>query len=123
MLADLRRAAERRLPQGTDAIADSAPSELDACALAAAGRWADASKAAIDAAAELGKGGDPARGYRALWLYLAGVWADQAGDEAGDPGGRRTARALGGSSDSRRLLCVQQPPLAPQSALVTSWAT
>ena len=34
------------------------------------------------------------RGYRALWLYLAGTWADQAGEAAGAPALRTTARAL-----------------------------
>jgi hypothetical protein len=94
LLADKRRAAVRRLPPGTDALAAAARLEIDACALAAAGRWADAAKAAQDAARELGKGGDDTRGYRALWLYLAGVWADQAADDAGDAKGRVAARAL-----------------------------
>lgn len=94
MLAELRRAAERRLPAGTDALAEAAPHEIEACASAAAGRFAEASKAAHAAARILGSGGNPTRGYRALWLYLAGVWADEAAVITGDAGGRRTARAL-----------------------------
>jgi hypothetical protein len=94
LLADLRRAAVRRLPPGTDSLSASAAIEIDACALAAAGRWSDASRTALDAARELGAGGDATRGYRALWLYLAGAWADQAAADGDDPGGRRTARAL-----------------------------
>lgn len=94
MLADLRRTADRRLPPGTDALAQSAAHEIDACALAAAGRWADAGRAALSAAAALGHGGEPTRGYRALWLYLAATWTDQAAADAGDPGGHRNAREL-----------------------------
>jgi hypothetical protein len=94
LLADYRRAAVRELPVGTDAFAAAVVHEIDACALAARGRWADASRVAQDAARALRAGGDATRGYRALWLYLAGVWADQAAADAGDAGGRRTARAL-----------------------------
>lgn len=93
-LADKRRTAVRRLPAGTEALAAAAAWEIDACAAAAAGRWTEAAKAAHDAARELGKGGDDTRGYRALWLYLSGTWADQAADDAGDANGRRAARAL-----------------------------
>jgi len=66
-------------------LAAAAGKEIEACGLAAAGRWAEASRAAQDAARQLGKGGEATRGYRALWLYLAGTWADQAGDDKGDP--------------------------------------
>jgi hypothetical protein len=62
--------------------------------LAAARRWQDASRVAGDAARTLGAGGEATRGYRALWLYLAGVWADQAAADAGDGIGRASARAL-----------------------------
>lgn len=93
-LADYRREAARALPDGTAALAKSAGSEIEACGLAAAGHWAQASRAAQEAARQLGEGGDATRGYRALWLYLAGTWADQAGADAGDPRLRRAARAL-----------------------------
>ena len=93
-LAEYRREAARALPDGTAALAKSAGSEIEACGLAAAGHWAQASRAAQDAARQLGEGGDATRGYRALWLYLAGTWADQAGDDKGDPRLRRAARAL-----------------------------
>lgn len=93
-LAEYRREAARVLPAGTAALVAAAGHEIEACGLAASGRWAEASRAAQDAARQLGKGEDATRGYRALWLYLAGTWADQAGDDRGDPTLRRTARAL-----------------------------
>ena len=93
-LAEYRRDATYMLPDGTAALAAAAGKEIEACGLAAAGRWAEASRAAQDAARQLGEGGEATRGYRALWLYLAGTWADQAGDDKGDLGLRRTARAL-----------------------------
>jgi hypothetical protein len=65
-LADYRREAARILPDGTAALAKSAGSEIEACGLAAAGHWAEASQAAQDAARLLGEGGDATRGYRAL---------------------------------------------------------
>ncbi len=94
MIAEFRHAAERQPPPGTAALGASAPLEIEACTLAAARRWQDASRVAGDAARTLGLGGDATRGYRALWLYLAGVWADQAAADAGDSIGRASARAL-----------------------------
>jgi hypothetical protein len=106
-LADYRREAARALPDGTAALAKSAGSEIEACGLAAAGHWAQASRAAQEAARQLGEGGDATRGYRALWLYLAGTWADQAGADAGDPRLRRAARGAGqegrGCSEARHV--------------------
>ena len=93
-LAEYRREAARVLPDGTAALAAAAGHEIEACGLAAAGQWAQASRAAQDAARKLGAGKEATRGYRALWLYLAGTWADQAGDDKGDPGLRGAARAL-----------------------------
>jgi len=93
-LAEYRRAATRVLPEGTAALAAAAGTEIEACGLAAAGRWKEASQAAQDAARQLRAGGEATHGYLALWLYLAGTWADQAGDDRDDPSLRRTARGL-----------------------------
>jgi hypothetical protein len=82
------------LPDGTAALAAAAGKEIEACGLAAASRWAEASRAAQGAARQLGEGREATRSYRALWLYLAGTWEDQAGDDKGNPSLRRTARAL-----------------------------
>ena len=94
LLAEYRHSAVRALPAGTDALAAAVKHEVEACELAAAGRWADATRAAQEAARVLGSGGDATRGYRALWLYLAGTWADQAGEGGANPALRRTAHTL-----------------------------
>ena len=101
------------LPAGTDALAAAVEHEVDACELAAANRWADATRAAQDAARVLGTGGDATRGYRALWLYLAGTWADQAGDAASNPALRRTARTLIGQAEEAAKPGTWTRDLAP----------
>lgn len=93
-LAEYRHAAAQVMPAGTDALAAAVEAEISAYAEARHGRWADAGRLAQDAARDLGKGADATRGYRALWLYLAGVWVDQAGDDTSDAGMRVTARKL-----------------------------
>ena len=113
LLAEYRRGAERVLPAGTDALAKAVEHEVDACQFAAAGCWADATRAAQDAARGLGVGGVATRGYRALWLYLAGVWADQAGDVAGNPALHRTARTLIGQAEQAAKPGTWTRELAP----------
>lgn len=112
-IAEIRRAATRRLPAGTDALASSVGDEIEACALAAAGRWADASAVAQRAARAMGAGGDATRGYRALWLYLAGTWADEAAANEGDRNGRRSARALIGQAEQAAKPGTWTRDLAP----------
>ena len=99
LIGELRRAAIREVPAGTEALASAVDAEVEACAFAWQGRWPDAARRAQDAARLLGAGEDATRGYRALWLYLAGLWMDEAGDAANDPGMRRTARALVAQAD------------------------
>ena len=99
LLAEYRHGAKRVLPAGTDALAAAVEHEVDACELAAAGCWTDATRAAQDAARVLGTGSDATCGYRALWLYLAATWADQAGNAASNPALRRTARTLIGQAE------------------------
>lgn len=94
LLVKMRHDALRVLPPGTDALADAADLEVEACALAAASRWMEASQQAQEAARRLGAGGDSTRGYRALWLYLAGQWLDQAAAESEAAADHRAARAL-----------------------------
>lgn len=93
-LLEYRQSAVRVLPDGTPALASSVAGEIEAAQLAAAGRWADASRRAQDVACTLDTSGGATHGYQAFWLYLAGVWADQGGADAGDLGLRRTAREL-----------------------------
>jgi hypothetical protein len=113
LLAEYRHGADRVLPAGTDALAAAVGHEVEACGLAAAGKWADATRAAQEAARVLGTGGDATRGYRALWLYLAGTWADQAGVDAGTPALRRTARALIGQAEQAAKPGTWTRDLAP----------
>jgi len=93
-IAELRRTARRVLPAGTNVFAAAVALEIEACELAAAARWAEAAAIAQDVAQVLGTGGEATRGYRAVWLYLAGTWADEAAAVSGDARGRRLARAL-----------------------------
>jgi hypothetical protein len=113
LLAEYRHGAERVPPPGTDALAAAVEHEVNACEFAAAGCWADATRAAQDAARILGSGDDATRGYRALWLYLAGVWADQAGDTAANPALRRTARTLVGQAEQAAKPGTWTRELAP----------
>ena len=90
----MRKNAERVPPPGTELLANAADKEVEACSLAAGGQWTEASRVAQDVAANLGSGGDHTRGYRALWLYLSGLWLDQAGEEADSSTQRLAARSL-----------------------------
>ena len=113
LLAEYRNSAVRTLPAGTDALAAAVKHEVEACEFAAIGCWADATGAAQDAARVLGSGGDATRGYRALWLYLAGVWADQAGAAAANPAMHRTARTLIGQAEQAAKPGTWTRELAP----------
>lgn len=90
----MRNDAERIPPPGTELLADTADKEVEACSLAAGGQWAEASMVAQDVANNLGAGGNHTRGYRAFWLYLSGLWLDQAGEEADSSTQRKAARSL-----------------------------
>jgi hypothetical protein len=113
LLAEYRRAATRVLPEGTGALADAVAGEIEACGLAAAARWADAGRVAQDTARDLGAGGDATRGYRALWLYLAGTWTDQAAEASGAQVLHRTARALIGQAEQAARPSTWTRDLAP----------
>ena len=90
----MRNDAKRIPPPGTESLADTADKEVEACSLAAGGQWAEASMVAQDVANNLGIGGNHTRGYRALWLYLSGLWLDQAGEKADSSTQRQAARSL-----------------------------
>jgi hypothetical protein len=92
-LAEFRRAAERVVPEGTDQLAAAVAHEIDACGHARQGDFEQASAAARRAADAMG-GNDATRPYRAFWLYLAGMWLDEAGATAGTPALRQSARNL-----------------------------
>lgn len=92
-LAEFRRAASRALPAGTEQLAAAVGYEIEACGHAWQGDFEAAAAAARHAADALG-GGDATRPYRALWLYLAAVWLDEAGEGSCQAALRATARNL-----------------------------
>lgn len=73
-LAEFRRDAQTVSPPGSAALQGAVASEVDAWRLACQEDWLAASAQLQQAAREVGKGGEATRGYRALLLYLAGVW-------------------------------------------------
>jgi hypothetical protein len=81
ILAESRRISVRVPDPGADVLADSCRLEILACQSAAKSQWELASSYAFDAARTLGMGGESTRGLRAIWLYLSGVWQDQAAEE------------------------------------------
>ena len=93
-LRKLRNSAKKVQPSGTDILAAVVDKEVEACSLAAASDWLEASKTAQEIARVLGQGGEHTRGYRALWLYLAGLWLDQSAADTQDKTLHLTARSL-----------------------------
>lgn len=77
-LNTLRVGFDRKAPEGSDALAASAAAEIEACALAGHGKWAEASSHANQVAHLLSAGGEATVGYRAFWMLLAGMWAYRA---------------------------------------------
>jgi len=126
-LTEERNAAEVVLPSGTEALTASVADEVAACTYAGSGQWREAGATAAEAALKLGAAGDALRGYRSFWLYLAAVWADQAGASGNDPGQRDHARTLVARAeaaakpstwirDLAALPDAPRPPLTPAAA-------
>lgn len=82
LVAQARRDAHQIPPPGSEGLQASAAAEVRAWELAYQGDFADASARMQDAAREAGKGGDAARGYRAVLLYLSAVWLSRGADGA-----------------------------------------
>ena len=80
-ITDLRQSARLVRPEGSHALAHSACLEVAASLEAWSGRWAEAGRILQEAATVLGEGGYSTRGYRAMLLYLAGVWCHRAGND------------------------------------------
>lgn len=93
-LTDYRREMAQQMPPGTAALASCVGHEIQAWAAATIGAWADAAQHAHEVARLVGVGGTSTSGYRAFWIYLEAVWADQAADQVGDAGGRAAAGSL-----------------------------
>ena len=91
-IAKTRRGAVQNPPEGSDALGKSVQFEVEACAFAAASQWDKAAAKALEAARVIGGGGNATRGYRAVWLYLAGVWTEL--HAASDPGAHSNAVKL-----------------------------
>ena len=120
LLAEMRREAVQAIPPGNAALAAAIADEIEASALAGQGRWADASRHAQAAAHQLSYGQEDTHGYRAFWLYLAGIWAHRAGRD-GDPGQLSTARGLVRRAEqtSKPAIWVRQMPQLPDTEAAT----
>ena len=93
-LQRMRNLSKKVPPPGAELLATTADNEVEACSLAAGGHWLEASTMAQSVAQHLGSGGNNTRGYRALWLYLAGLWLDQHGEEEDSTTTRHAARSI-----------------------------
>lgn len=123
-IAKARRGAVQKAPEGSDALGKSVQFEVEACAFAAASQWDKAAAKALDAARVIGGGGNATRGYRAVWLYLAGVWTEL--HAASDPGAHSNAVKLIDQAEKTaegtwtrempRLSTVASRALAPEDA-------
>lgn len=90
-LAEFRQDATKTPAPGTSAIGSAAVHEVAAATYAYRGEWIAASQAMQEAARSVGLGGDATRGYRAVLLYLAGVWLQRGATGEAE---RSRARAL-----------------------------
>ncbi|WP_082456081.1 MULTISPECIES: DEAD/DEAH box helicase family protein [unclassified Plantibacter] len=97
-IAKARRQAVQNLPEGSDALGRSVQYEVEACGFAATSQWDRAAAKALEAARIIGSGGNATRGYRAVWLYLAGVWTEL--HAASEPGAHATAGRLIGQAEN-----------------------
>ncbi|WP_349876206.1 DEAD/DEAH box helicase [Micromonospora sp. HUAS YX12] len=113
IITELRNGATVTPPAGSKALAAAVKDEVEACALAGMGEWKEASARANEAALKLGKGGDALRGYRSFWLYLAAVWADQAGTVTTDHTLRQSALAYRAQAEAAAKPSMWIRELAP----------
>lgn len=74
LVAQARRDAMKIAPPGSEGLQASVDAEVRAWELAYQSDFTGASTRMQEAAREVGKGGDAARGYRAFLLYLAAAW-------------------------------------------------
>lgn len=99
LVVEFREEAEKIEPPGAVALGESAKLEVEAWRLAFAEDWIAASQQLEEAAREVGKGAEPTRGYRALLLYIAGVWLHLGADgEAHRARARQLLRDAGTAS-------------------------
>jgi hypothetical protein len=93
-LTDYRREMAQQMPAGTASLSLCVEHEIQAWAAATIGAWAEAAQNAHEVARLVGAGGSSTAGYRAFWIYLEAIWADQAADQSGDAAGRAAAGSL-----------------------------
>ena len=98
-ITDLRQSAGLTHVEGSDTLARAACLEVEASSEAWSGRWAEAGGVLQQAATVLGESGDSTRGYRAILLYLAGVWCHRAGSDQNVDELVRVGRALVRNAD------------------------
>ncbi|MFE4456827.1 DEAD/DEAH box helicase family protein [Nocardia tengchongensis] len=114
-LNTLRASFRRKPPEGSEALAASVASEIEACALAGHNKWGEASSLANQVANLLSQGGEATVGYRAFWLLLAGMWAYRAAAE-GDQSMLATAHRLVFNADrTARGAWVRSLPSLPDA--------
>lgn len=75
-LAEFRLDAAKAAPPGSDALMESADTEVRAWQLAAQENWTAASAELQRAAREVGRGGEATRGYRSYLLYMSAAWLE-----------------------------------------------
>lgn len=100
-LAEFREGIVQVPPAGSAALQTSAPLEVEAWAAASQESWAEASDAMQRAARTVGTGGEATRGYRAVLLYLAGVWLHYAASSEAERGRARELVAQANAAAAR----------------------
>lgn len=114
-LVTFRDDARQVPPPGSAALQAAAAWEVDAWALACQEDWAGASGLLQQAARDVGKGGDATRGYRALLLYLAGVWLSHGATSQAERGRARDLVRQAHDAAVRGVWLREMTPL-PQQA-------
>jgi hypothetical protein len=124
LVVELRDEAVKTDPPGAVVLGESAKIGVEAWQLAFSEDWIAASQKLEQAATLVGKGGEATRGYRALLLYIAGVWLYIGADGEGH---RAHARQLVRNAETatrgtwfkemRDLPGVEEIPLAGADAV------
>ncbi|WP_051194055.1 DEAD/DEAH box helicase [Nocardia jiangxiensis] len=92
-ITEIRHDQTKVPPPGSAAMQEAAEYEVKAWELAYQEKWIAASAEMERAARTVGKGGEATRGYRAVLLYLAGLWLHHGADgEAARANARKLVR-------------------------------
>lgn len=115
LITDIRRDRAKVAPPGSPALQSAAALEVEAWQLAYQGDWLAASSTIEAAAREVGQGGPATRGYRALLLYLAGLWLHEGATS--DPArarARQLMRDAAAAAAERGVWLKEMTPLPSQ---------